>query len=204
MEWFQQLINPRVLLDRLPARLIISWQTIMHTGFKSGIVKTDISDYFPIFFYYKYIAEKEDAKKEFIYKSRFSDQSIETFKIKTLQTVSACWPTFGLTCCLTCWRGLLYYIFSSKKQPTFLDFHSFACWLSRMSECDIKITSTSEDWLKISETFQSRWNFPSNRRKAYSDNTPSWYRIFQLQKHLFKNFISYSITWLWMYLHGYW
>ena len=29
-----------------------------------------------------------------------------------------------------------------------------------MSECDIKITSTSEDWLKISETFQSRWNFP--------------------------------------------
>ena len=30
-----------------------------------------------------------------------------------------------------------------------------------MSECDIKITSTSEDWLKISETFQSRWNFPN-------------------------------------------
>ena len=24
----------------------------------------------------------------------------------------------------------------------------------------IKIPSTSEDWLKISETFQSRWNFP--------------------------------------------
>ena len=65
----------------------------MRTGFKSGIVKTDISDYFPIFFYYKYIAEKEDVKKEFIYKSRFSDQSIETFKIKTPQTVSACWPT---------------------------------------------------------------------------------------------------------------
>ena len=25
----------------------------------------------------------------------------------------------------------------------------------------IKIPSTSEDWLKISETFQSRWNFPN-------------------------------------------
>ena len=25
----------------------------------------------------------------------------------------------------------------------------------------IKIASTSEDWLKISETFQSRWNFPN-------------------------------------------
>ena len=30
----------------------------------------------------------------------------------------------------TCWRSLLYYIFPSKKQSTFLDFHSFACWLS--------------------------------------------------------------------------
>ena len=51
----------------------------MHTGFKSGTVKTDICDHFPIFFCYKYITEKEDAKKEFIYKSRFSNQSI--FKI---------------------------------------------------------------------------------------------------------------------------
>ena len=42
-----------------------------------------ISDYFPIFFSYKYIAEKEDAKKEFKYKYKriFSDQSIGTFKI---------------------------------------------------------------------------------------------------------------------------
>ena len=37
----------------------------MHTGFKSGIKKTDISDHFPIFCCYKYIAEKEDAKKKF-------------------------------------------------------------------------------------------------------------------------------------------
>ena len=54
----------------------------MHTGFKSGIIRTDISDHFPIFFCYKFIAEKQDAKKEFIYKRRFSDQSIGTFNIR--------------------------------------------------------------------------------------------------------------------------
>ena len=41
-------------------------KSIMHTGLKSGIIKTDISDCFPIFFCYNYIAEKEDAKKKFI------------------------------------------------------------------------------------------------------------------------------------------
>ena len=45
----------------------------------------------------------------------------------------------------------------------------------------IKILSTSEDWLKISETFQSRKEllqlFRSDRRKAYSDKTLSWYKL---------------------------
>ena len=50
--------------------------------------------------------------------------------LKCPQTVPPCWPRFELTCWPTCWRGLLYYIFPSKKQPIFLDFHSFACWLS--------------------------------------------------------------------------
>ena len=36
----------------------------MHTGFKWGIIKSDISNHFRIFFCYKYIAEKEDATKE--------------------------------------------------------------------------------------------------------------------------------------------
>ena len=47
---------------------------IMHIGFKSGIIKTDISDHFPVFFWYKYIAEKEDAMKKLIYKHKFSSQ----------------------------------------------------------------------------------------------------------------------------------
>ena len=40
--------------------------SIMHTGFKSGIIKTDIFYHFLIFFCYMYIAVKEDAKKEFM------------------------------------------------------------------------------------------------------------------------------------------
>ena len=38
----------------------------MHIRFELGIIKTDISDHYPVFFCYKYIAEKEDAKKEFV------------------------------------------------------------------------------------------------------------------------------------------
>ena len=57
----------------------IMTNSIMHTGFKSEIIKTGISNHFPIFFYYKYITVKEDAKKEFVYKHRFFDQSIGTF-----------------------------------------------------------------------------------------------------------------------------
>ena len=46
----------------------------MYNGFKVGIIKSDASDHFPVFFYYKYIAEKENAKKELIYKHKLSVQ----------------------------------------------------------------------------------------------------------------------------------
>ena len=72
----------RVTRNTLTAIDHIITNSIMHTGFKSGIIKTDISDHFPILFCYKHIAEKEDANKAFIYKCRFSDQSIATFKIR--------------------------------------------------------------------------------------------------------------------------
>ena len=66
-------INKPTLVTRQTASAIdhIITNSKMYTGFKSGIIKTDISDHFPMFFCYKYIAEKEDAKKE--YKRRFSD-----------------------------------------------------------------------------------------------------------------------------------
>ena len=74
--------NKPTLVTRQTASAIdhIITNSIMCTGFKSGIIKTDISDHFPVFVCYKYIAEKEDAKKELIYKRRFSDQPIGTFK----------------------------------------------------------------------------------------------------------------------------
>ena len=66
----------RFRLDRLPALLIIInsiiTNSIMHTGFKSGIIKTDISDHFPIFICYKNIVEKEDAKNKFLSNSQNS------------------------------------------------------------------------------------------------------------------------------------
>ena len=68
-------INEHARVARQTASTIdyIITNSIMHTAFKSGIIKTDISDNLPLFFCYKDVAEKEDAKKEFIYKRRFSD-----------------------------------------------------------------------------------------------------------------------------------
>ena len=72
----------RVTRETVSANDYIITNSIMHTGFKSGVIKTNISNHFPIFFCYKYIVEKDDAKKEFMYKRRLSDQSIGTFKIR--------------------------------------------------------------------------------------------------------------------------
>ena len=74
--------STRVARQNTSATDHIITNSIIPTGFKSGIIKTDISNHFQIFFCYKYIAEKEYAKKEFTYKRRFSDQSIETFKLR--------------------------------------------------------------------------------------------------------------------------
>ena len=38
----------------------------MYIRSELGIIKTDISYHFPVFFCYKYIAEKVDAKNEFV------------------------------------------------------------------------------------------------------------------------------------------
>ena len=76
-------INKPKRVTRQTASVIdhIIINSIMHTGFKSGTIKTDIANRFPTFFCYKHIAENEDAKTEFISK-RFSDQSIGIFEIR--------------------------------------------------------------------------------------------------------------------------
>ena len=77
-------INKPTRVTRQTASTIdhIIKNSIMHTGFKSGIIKTDISDHVPVFICYKYIAEKEDANKEFMHKARFSDQAIGIFTLR--------------------------------------------------------------------------------------------------------------------------
>ena len=52
--------------------------SIMHTGCKSGSIKTDISNHLPFSFIVSILRQKEDAKKEFKHKYKFSDQSIGT------------------------------------------------------------------------------------------------------------------------------
>ena len=46
------------------------------------IVKTDISNHFPIFFIFKCVVDITEAREEFIYKQNYSGNSIETFKQK--------------------------------------------------------------------------------------------------------------------------
>ena len=77
-------VNKPTRVTRQTASAIdhITANSIRHTGFKSRIIKTDISYHFPIFICFKYIARKEDAKKAFIYKRRLSDQSIGTFTLR--------------------------------------------------------------------------------------------------------------------------
>ena len=72
----------------------------MHIAFKSGIIKTNISHNFPIFFSYEYIDEKYNNKKEFIYNHNFSDQATILRKLKLHDVnrykIKQCRNTFNL------------------------------------------------------------------------------------------------------------
>ena len=56
--------------------------SVINTEFKTGIIKTDISDHFPIFFIFKCVVDTTEAREEFIYKRNYSGNSIDTFKQK--------------------------------------------------------------------------------------------------------------------------
>ena len=55
--------------------------------FKTGIIKSDISDHFPIFFVADYNIYIKETKERFIFRRELSDNSVEKFKCK-LRTVS--------------------------------------------------------------------------------------------------------------------
>ena len=56
--------------------------SVINAEFKTSIIKTDISDHFPIFSIFKCVVDTTEAKEEFIYKQNYSGNSIETFKQK--------------------------------------------------------------------------------------------------------------------------
>ena len=61
--------------------------SVTTTRFKKGIIKSDISDHFPIFFVTDYNIHIKETKEHFIFRLDLSDISVEKFKYK-LCTVS--------------------------------------------------------------------------------------------------------------------
>ena len=57
----------RVTRNRANAIDHIIKKSVINAKFKTGIVKNDISNHFPIFLIFKSIADSSDAKEEFIY-----------------------------------------------------------------------------------------------------------------------------------------
>ena len=64
--------------------------SVTTTKFKTGIIKSDISDHFPIFFVADYNIHIKETKERLIFRRDLSDISVEKFKCK-LRTVS--WDT---------------------------------------------------------------------------------------------------------------
>ena len=56
--------------------------SVINAEFKTGIIRTDISNHFPIFFIFKCVVDTTEVREEFIYKRNYSGNSIETFKQK--------------------------------------------------------------------------------------------------------------------------
>ena len=77
-------INKPTRVTRNTATAIdhIITNSVINAEFKTGIIKTDISDHFPIFFIFKCVVDSTEAREEFIYKRNYSSNSIETFKQK--------------------------------------------------------------------------------------------------------------------------
>ena len=77
-------INKPTRVTRNTATAIdhIITNSVINAEFKAAIIKTDISDHFPIFFIFKCVVDSTEAREEFIYKRNYSSNSIETFKQK--------------------------------------------------------------------------------------------------------------------------
>ena len=83
MAWFPPKNKPtRITRSTATAIDHIITNSVINAEFKTGIIKTEISDHFPIFFIFKCVLDSTEAREEFIFKRNYSSNSIETFKQK--------------------------------------------------------------------------------------------------------------------------
>ena len=82
-------INKPTCVTKNTARAIdhIFINSFTTSKFKTGIIKSDISDHFPIFFVAHYNIHIKETKERFVFRRDLSDISVEKFKYK-LRTVS--------------------------------------------------------------------------------------------------------------------
>ena len=72
----------RVTRNTVMAINHIITNSIINAEFKTGIMKTDISNHFPLFFIFQCVVDSTEASKKFIYKRNYASNSTETFKQK--------------------------------------------------------------------------------------------------------------------------
>ena len=86
--------------------------SVTTTKFKTGIIKSDISDHFPIFFVADYNIHIKETKERFIFRRDLSDNSVEKFKYE-LHTVS--------------WHSIKNSSDTNKAYDNFIEIFSSVC-----------------------------------------------------------------------------
>ena len=87
--------------------------SVITTKFKTGIIKSDISDHFPIFFVADYSIHIKETKERFIFRRDLSDISVEKFKCK-LRTVS--WDSITNSSEITSLKFLAHFMTSVSQK----------------------------------------------------------------------------------------
>ena len=82
--WESPIVNKPTRVTWKTATAIdhIITDSVINTEFKTGIIKTDLFNHFPIFFIFKCVVDSTEAREKFIYKRNYSGNSIETSKQK--------------------------------------------------------------------------------------------------------------------------
>ena len=114
-----------ILIINKPTRFIkgtavaidhISINSVTTTKFKTGIIKSDVLDHFPILFIAGCIIHKKEIKEYYIFRRDLSDVSVEIFKYK-LHSVR--WDSITNSCDRDNAYDIFIEIFSSLYEECF-------------------------------------------------------------------------------------